>query len=188
MSRRQLADAENALDAAQQRLTNYRQNRGDIDPQATGQAQLGLVSELRGQLSAARAQLIAMGRAIDHSSPQYRALSGRVSALEGQVNAQAGRLTGGGQAIANDIGGYQDLQIRQQFLAKRYEAAAAAMDRARDQALRQQLYVVRVVDANMPVKALYPERWRILGTVLIALLLTYSIGWLIAAGVREHAA
>ncbi len=47
---------------------------------------------------------------------------------------------------------------------------------------------MRVGDANMPVKALFPERWRILLTVVVALLLTYSIGWLIAAGVREHAA
>ena len=40
----------------------------------------------------------------------------------------------------------------------------------------------------MPQKALYPERGRILLTVLIALLLAYAIGWLIVAGVREHAA
>jgi capsular polysaccharide transport system permease protein len=40
----------------------------------------------------------------------------------------------------------------------------------------------------MPVKSTYPERWRILGTVVVALLLIYSIGWLIVAGVREHAA
>jgi len=44
------------------------------------------------------------------------------------------------------------------------------------------------VNPNMPVKALFPERWRILATVLISLLLVYSIGWLIVAGVREHAA
>ena len=40
----------------------------------------------------------------------------------------------------------------------------------------------------MPVKALYPERWRVLATLLIGLLLAYSIGWLIVAGVREHSA
>ena len=110
-------------------------------------------------------------------------------ALQVQVSMpRRAALTGSSQAIATDIGGFENLQLRQSFLAKRYEAAAASLDKARDNALRQQLYLVRVVDANMPVKALYPERWRILATVVIALLLAYSIGWLIVAGVREHAA
>lgn len=187
-ARNQLADAETQLAQVQGRMTRYRQASRDIDPQASGQAQIGLVSGLTAQLAASRAQLAAMGAAISKSSPQYQALAARVSALQGQVNAQSGRLAGGSQAIAADIGGYENLQLRQQFLAKRYEAAAASLDKARDNAFRQQLYLVRVVDANMPVKALYPERWRILLTVVIALLLVYSIGWLIVAGVREHAA
>jgi capsular polysaccharide transport system permease protein len=188
MSRRQLNEAEAALARVQGQLTHFRTSQRDIDPKASGQAQIELVTTLSGQLSAARAQLNAMGGLISQSSPQYRALSARVSALQAQVSAQSGRLTGGGKAIANDIGGYEDLRLRQEFLSKRYEAAATSLERARDQALRQQLYVVRVVDANMPVKSLYPERWRILVTVAIALFLIYSIGWLIAAGVREHAA
>jgi capsular polysaccharide transport system permease protein len=187
-SRRQLAEAENALALSDAQMTAFRRNRGDIDPQASGQAQLGLVSTLRGQLAAARAQLNAMGGMISHSSPQYQALAAHVAALQAQVDAQAGRLVGDSGAIANDISGYQALQLRREFLAKRYEAAAASLEKAREQALQQQLYLVRVVDANMPVKALYPERGRILLTVLISLLLVYSICWLIVAGVREHAA
>jgi capsular polysaccharide transport system permease protein len=48
--------------------------------------------------------------------------------------------------------------------------------------------VVPVVDANLPVRALYPERTKIVLTAFLSLLLIYGIGWLIAAGVREHAA
>ena len=188
MSQRQLAEAESNLAAAQGRLTSFRQTRRDIDPQASGQAQIGLVTTLSGQLAAARAQLNAMGSMISPSSPQYQAVASRVRALQAQVSSQSGRLTGGQTAIAADLSGYEGLRLRQEFLAKRYEAAAASLDRARDQAVRQQLYLVRVVDPNMPVKALFPERWRILITVVVVLLISYSIGWLIVAGVREHAA
>jgi capsular polysaccharide transport system permease protein len=187
-ARKQLAQSEQLLTNIQKRMTAFRQTRGDIDPQASGQAQLGLVTTLSGDLAAARAQLAAMGSMIDHGSPQYRALSSRVRALEMQVASQSGRLTGSNQAIAADIGGYEGLKIRQQLLAKNYEAAAASLDRAKDQALRQQLYLVRIVEPNKPGKALFPRRWNILGTTVIALLLIYSIGWLIVAGVREHAA
>jgi len=188
LSTKQLANAETALTANQLKMTNFRHARRDINPEASGQAQLGLVTELSGQLASARAQLSAMGSFISHSSPQYQALEQRIRALSAQVEVQSGRLTGTGNAIANDIGAYEELKFRQEFLAKRYEAAAAALQHAREQALKQQLYVVRVVEPNMPVKSLFPQRGRILLTVFVGLMLAYSIGWLIAAGVREHAA
>lgn len=187
-ARRQFSEAENALVGVQSQLTRFRQVRRDVDPEASGKAQIGLVTSLTEQLAAARAQLEAMGRMINRASPQYRATAARVRALEVQVATESGRLTGGANAIANDVSDYQTLLLRQQFLGKRYEAASASLDRAREMALRQQLYLVRVVDANKPVKSMFPERWRILATAVIALLLTYSIGWLIVAGVREHAA
>lgn len=184
----QLAEAERAVTTNGVALTRFRQSRADIDPQVSGQAQVGLVTNLTGQLAAARAQLTATRAAISADSPQVRALEGRVRSLGGELARQSGRLTGSDRTIAGDIGGYEDLKMRQEFLAKRYDAAASALQQARERALRQQLYVVRVVDANMPVKALFPQRFRILATVFVSLMLAYSIGWLIVAGVREHAA
>jgi capsular polysaccharide transport system permease protein len=63
-----------------------------------------------------------------------------------------------------------------------------ALENARLQALRQQLFVVKVVRPNLPERALFPRRTMMTATVFLALLLTYSIGWLIIAGMREHAA
>lgn len=186
MAQRQLVEAEDAVERNQVKMTSFRQTRSDIDPQAQGQSQLTLVSQLTAQLASARAQLQMMGHMIDHNSPQYIAIVSREHALAAQVEAQRARLTGSNNAIANDIGGYEGLKMRQEFLGKQYESAAAALQSARETALRQQLYVVRVVDANLPVKALFPQRMRILSTVVVILLLVYSIGWLIAAGVREH--
>jgi capsular polysaccharide transport system permease protein len=187
-AKRQLADAENEVVTLQSRMTRFRQSRSDIDPKSSGQAQIMLVSTLTTQLAGARAQLAAMGNTINHSSPQYLAMARRVAALEGQIAHQSSKLTGGDGTIAEDLGGYEDLKVRQDFVAKRYDAAASALESARAQAARQQLYVVRVVDANLPVKSTYPVRFRTLATVVLTLLLAYAIGWLIAAGVREHAA
>jgi len=187
LSRRQLIEAEDDLARNQATMTQFRQSRRDINPEASGQAQLGLVNTLTAQLAAARAQLNSMNGLISSSAPQYRAVAARVAALAAQVAQQSGRLVGSPKSIAADVGGYEALKLRQEFLGKRYDAAATALQRAREQAIRQQLYVVRVVDANLPVKSLYPERWRILLTALVALLLIYSVGWLLVAGVREHA-
>lgn len=188
MGQKQLAAAERDLAANQAATTRFRQSRADIDPQASGEAQIGLVTTLTGQLATARAQLNAMRGLISPDSPQIRALQSRVRSLSAELAGQSGRLTGSDNTIAGDMGSYEGLRLRQQFLAKRYDAAAGALQQARERAMRQQLYVVRVVDANRPVKALFPQRFRILATVFVSLLLVFSIGWLIAAGVREHAA
>lgn len=186
LARRQLSEAEESLIAIQGRMTAFRQQRGDLDPEGSGRAQIGLVTTLQGQLTNARAQLSAMRGIIAPSSPQYVATAARVRALEAQVAGQTGKLTEGGGAIAARLGNYQDLQIRQEFAAKRYEVAAAGLEKARNDAMKQQLYIVRVVDPNMPVKSEYPERGKVLLTVFLSLLVAYGIGWLLAAGVREH--
>lgn len=186
LARRQLAEAEESLIAIQGRMTAFRQQRGDLDPEGSGKAQIGLVTTLQGQLTNARAQLSAMRGIISPSSPQYVATAARVRALEAQVASQTGKLTSGGGAIAARLGNYQDLQIRQEFAAKRYEVAAASLEKARNDAVKQQLYIVRVVDPNMPVKSEYPERGKVLLTLFLSLLVAYGIGWLLVAGVREH--
>lgn len=184
----QLEDAEQSVSSTQRAVTAFRQLRRDIDPTATGQAQLGLVTTLQTRVAELRARQTAMLGAIRADSPQAKALAAEVNALQAQVGTASGRLTGGGNAVAANVGNYQELQLRQQFAAKRYEAAATAFEKAREQAQRQQLFIVRVVDPNLPVKSLYPKGFKNIVTVFLVLALAYGIGWLIAAGVREHAA
>jgi capsular polysaccharide transport system permease protein len=190
VARRELEEAEADVARSQTTITGFRQEKRDIDPMGVGEAQVRLVSELEATLAAARAQLASMAGSIKPDSPQYVALAQRVKALEVQVAAQSGRLAGNGQrkTIATDLGGYEELKLRQDFAAKRYASAAAALEQARERAMKQQLFVVRIVEPNMPVRSTYPERWTLLATVFFGLLLTYGIAWLIVAGVKEHAA
>jgi capsular polysaccharide transport system permease protein len=107
--------------------------------------------------------------------------------MQAQVGAVKAGLAGPRAAMAPGLGAYESLRLRQEFAAKRYEAAAAALELARTETLKQQLFVARVVEPNLPVKALFPERLKSIATVFLASLLIYGIGWLILAGVREHA-
>lgn len=184
-SRRLLADSEAQLAAAERDVTTFRQTRGDIDPQGTGQSQTQLVTGLRGQLAQARAQLAGMN--ISPNAPQVVALRNRVRSLETQVAREGSRLTSGATSIASGLGDYQGLLLRQKFAATRYETAAAAVEKSREEARRQQLFIVRVVEPNLPVKSLYPTPFKNILTVFGTLLLAYALGWLIAAGMREHA-
>lgn len=207
----ELARAEQDVVKSQQALTRFRVAHRDIDPQKTSANQLQLVGGLEQSLAQTRAELAAMPAQIDPQSPQVVALGHRIAGLEAQLAAQSNRLTGAvgatgvagaagaseaagepetgaGGTLATQLAAYEELLLKEDFAAKRYSAVATALETAREQALRQQLYVVRVVEPNEPVKSLYPRSTLIVASVFFLLLLAYGIGWLIAAGVREHAA
>ncbi len=188
VARQQLAESETGMATIQAQLARFRQTKRDIDPKGSGEAQMNLAYQLKQQLALAQSQLAGITGTIGTRSPQYAAVAARVAGLQRQVNVSEAHLTDGVQSISAGLGPYEDLQMRQQFLAKRYDAAASALEKARDQALRQQSFLVRVVEPNLPVKSTYPHRWNILITVFLGLQIAYAIGWLIAAGMREHAA
>lgn len=186
LSRRQLDEAEAALKAGGSNVTSFRQTERDADPTTSAGAQISLVSNLRLQLSAARAQMQTTTQLIGANNPQTEALKQQVRSLEQQLASQSSRLAGGGNAIAAGLGNYEALRMQQEFLQQRYTTASTAYESARQQAVRQQLYLVRTVEPNMPVKSTYPSRALMLITLFAALTLVYAIGWLIMAGVREH--
>lgn len=183
---RQLRDAENDMRETGAKVTSYRQVKADINPAATGQSQTQMVSGLRANLAQSQAQLDAMRGIISPSSPQYKAMAARVAALRQQVEQAAGNIAGSSNTIASDLGGYEKLVAEQKFAEQRYAAAAARLDRAQEQVRKQQLYLLRVVEPNLPVKSTSPERWKILLTFFVCLSLVYWIFQLLAAGMREH--
>jgi capsular polysaccharide transport system permease protein len=186
-STRDVASAETELTGIQRQLTRFREGRRDIDPRANAAGTQELVGSLEAQLAQARAQYAAMAGILSPGSPQLAALQARIRGLQSQLGSQSGRLTGAGAAIAPRLADYEELMLRQSFAAKRYEAARTAQQVARNQAIRQQLFVVAVVEPNRPEKSLYPRRFMLIASIFAGLLVSWGIGWLLVAGVREHA-
>ena len=188
MSQQRVQEAESSLAQVQGRITQFRRSGQDFNPQVTGTSRTSMVSQLQGQLAVAQAQESSMAAVLASNSPQLQATRQRVAALSRQVAAETSKLSSGPGNVASGMGAYEGIKMRQEMAGKQFEMASTALLRAQDEARRQQLFVVPVVDANLPVRALYPQRTKIVVTVFLSLLLVYGIGWLIAAGVREHAA
>ena len=188
VSQHEVDNAEQQVLAAEQALTAFRLRERDIDPQRTSTGQLALMQALQQQLAQSDAQLAGMGASVRQDSPQYVALKNRIGALEGQITHESGRLTGRSGALAPVLADYDQLTLKREFAEKTYTSAMGALETARLQAIRQQLFVVNVVRPNLPERALFPKATMTIATVFLALLLSYAIGWLMIAGMREHAA
>jgi len=179
-------EANHELNAIETQLTSYRQIHQDVDPGDSGKAQVTMITGLTPNLVAARARLSAMQGVISPSSPQYRAMARQVHTLEAQVSGQSARIVGGDHSIVNRLGDYEKLEIKQKEVAQVYAVAAGQLTQAKAEAKRKQLYLIRVVEPNLPVRSEFPQRGQAILTVFAALFFAYAIGWLLWAGVKEH--
>ncbi len=178
--------AEARIEQAEIAMTKFRQQYGDLDPQLSGTADMGLIATLSGQLAQSEAQLAQM-QGLSPDSPQVEAVRNRISAIRQQIAAQNSLLTGANGALAPVLAQYQELTLHLQFAQQSYTAAQTALTAANEEALKQKLFLVRVVEPNMPQVALFPQRLWIVATIFFTLLIAYGIIWLLVAGVREHA-
>ena len=188
VARQEVETAEERVAQSQRKLTEFRIRQQNINPEKTSSAQLALVGLLQSQLAQARAQQTTMGASIRTDSPQYVALSRRIAAIENQVAVESAKLTGANNAMAPVLADYEQLTLRQEFARTSYTAAQATLENAKQAALKQQLFVVRVVEPNLAEKALYPRGILIVSSVFAIILVLYCIGLLVVAGVREHTA
>jgi len=81
---------------------------------------------------------------------------------------------------------FDRLTLEKTFADRQLGGALAALDTARSEATRKQLYLERLVQPNLPDNALEPRRLRSILTVLVVGLVLWGVLSLVAASVREH--
>jgi capsular polysaccharide transport system permease protein len=82
----------------------------------------------------------------------------------------------------------QRLTLEKDFADRQLAAAMSALEQARLEALRQQVYVERIALPLAPDYALAPERIKGIATVFVLSLVFWGILVLLVAGVKEHQA
>lgn len=172
--------------AARVALTQYRNSQALIDPTKQAGGVLEISNTLIAEQAALKAQLDLMQREAP-ANPSIPALRNRIRAISVQIASQDSRVVGSGSGIASKLGGYENLLVEQEFATQSLNAANAALVQARAEAQRQQFYLERVVDPNMPDVPLLPKRLLNVIIVAAAALSLYFILWMFMIGVLEHA-
>lgn len=180
--------AETRLEDINVQLTSFRNTKHAIDPTRSSALTQEEITDFDAQLGIENAKLAEMKAVLKPDAQALRQQQDRVASIEDTLNSRQSNLVGSGGSMAPVLGDYERLALQQQLADKDYAAAVSSLQAARLDAQRQHLYLVRVVEPNLPQKSLYPNRGLIVLTVFISLCVAYGIGWLIVAGVREHAA
>ena len=188
-----IAEAQRQVDLATERakasrvaLAGYRNAQALIDPTKQAVGVLEIANTMIGERAALQAQLDLMQR-LTPRNPSIPALRNRINAITVQIASQDSRVVGPNGAIASKMGGYENLLVEQEFATQSLNAANTALVQARSEAQRQQYYLERVVDPNMPDKPLLPKRFINVLVVFAAAACLYFIAWMFMIGVLEHA-
>jgi capsular polysaccharide transport system permease protein len=189
-SQNEVTHAEARLRAALADIRAFRDRESVIDPGKTAAATGALAAELREELLRANTQLSTMRSYMRDNAPPLQALKIRIRALEAQRRSLAQELTGRGTArrdtLSRILGGYEQLESERKFAETAYQHALQSLDRARADANRQQVFIASFVPPSLPEEALYPRRWRALGTIALLALALWGIGGLAVQSIREH--
>lgn len=156
-----------------------------FDPEKQSALQLQQVTSLQSQLFSAQTQLRQL-QLISPQNPQISVLKNSISELEKQIKEATGGVAGGKNSLSNKAASYTRLQLDSQFADKQLASALAAMETARAEAQRQQLYLERLVQPNKPDIAIEPKRLKSIFEVFALGMIAWGILSLLLAGVREH--
>ncbi|MFL1463026.1 capsule biosynthesis protein [Roseococcus sp. DSY-14] len=188
IARAELERAEGRARDAQAAVTALRQREQAVDPARAAAINVETLGRLEAELTRLRTELQQALAFARPNAPQVQSLRSRIEGAETQLAEERRRVAAAGTGVTERLGDFERLRLEGEFAARSLAAATAQYERALSDAQRQALFLVRVVEPNLAERSLYPRPALTTLYVFAGLSLVYGLGWLLVAGVREHAA
>jgi capsular polysaccharide transport system permease protein len=188
----EVASSEARLTKALSAIRQFRDREGMIDPGKAADANATLATKLRDDLLKANSQLATQKALVREDTPVIRVLKARIHALETEQRNLARETTSNpttpssAPALSQELGSYEALDAERKFAEAAYQHALEGLDRARDNADRQHVYVESFVPPSLPQTSLYPHRWRSSGITMLIAFAIWAIGGLVVQSIRDH--
>jgi capsular polysaccharide transport system permease protein len=186
VAEREVAKAESRNKEAAIQLAAYRSKGAIYDPDRESALQLDTVTRLREELRLVEAQ-VGQLQQVAPSNPQIATLQAQATRLRRSISDENSRVVGQSGSLSAKSPAFYRLALEKDFADKQLGTALASLEAARGEAARKQLYLERLVQPNLPDKALEPRRLRSAFTVFVLGLIAWGVLSLLLAGIREHA-
>jgi capsular polysaccharide transport system permease protein len=166
-------------------MFEYRTKHAIFEPDRQAAIQLGSVAKIQEELVSTEAQLAQL-RKLSPNNPQISGVESRADTLRHAIASEAAKVTSANGSFSARAPDFERLTLESVFADKRLGAALADLASARSEALRQQLYLERLVQPSLPDKAMEPRRLRSVFTVFLIGLAAWGVVSLLVAAIREH--
>ena len=189
MAYKEVERAEKRVFASRESLKVFRDEKNMLDPGATAQSLLKILSQLEGQAIETRAELREALTYMREDSPKIEAIKRKLEAIESQLKEEKQRLSGTmkyREKLSAVVGEYEQLVTESEFAKNQYLSALASLEAARIRANSKSRYIVAYQQPTLPDESIFPRP--IYHTVLTGILatMTFFIFSLLIAAIREH--
>ena len=190
-AKEEVAHSEERLQAARLAVEQFRNQSGLVDPVKQTEATLKLLMGLKTERLGMMNELTIARRTLNEKAPSVQVLSSRVKAMSDQIEGLERLVTSqqeGAKTASRALFQFEGFELERLFAEKLYLVSQAALERARVNAERQQLYLVTFVKPALAESALYPRRITNIILVGVCAAAIWSILCLIGAAVKDHLA
>jgi capsular polysaccharide transport system permease protein len=170
-------------------LRAFRDKAGMIDPVSAATSTGALLTDAMTEKIKLQNNLFVATKAMSGDAPTVQALKTRLDGLDRQIDDLKSKLTSnasGASTIAGVLGQYEQLELQRQFAEKLYQMAQDGLERARQRAEAQAIYVSVFVPPALPQEAKFPQRLSLSLLIPIGLAILWGIFALIAAAIEDH--
>ena len=169
-------------------LGRYRDLEGFIDPVKTATDTSKLLTQVLGEKIRLETALYT-GKQTNPNSPTLPPLEAQLGGVDQQIAKLRAQLTGGdarNRTLAASLVRFEEIEVRRRFAETMYTFARNGLDRARQMAERQSIYVSVFVPPALPQEYSYPSRMTFSILSAMTLLIMWSIGAMTWASVLDH--
>jgi len=187
-----LETALNRLKAAREALSRFRTRTQIVDPSADIQGRMGVLNNLQQQLAQALIENDIVLGTTQEGDPRRQQAARRIQVIRDRIADERKTFSSDSEThIAGEnypalIAEFESLTVDLQFAEETYRAALAAVDVARANASRQNLYLAPYIMPTLPQTAEFPQRFVLSALTALFLLLAWSIGVLIYYSIRDR--
>lgn len=182
---KEVAEAEERAQRAALSIATYRSKKHVVDPERQSFIHIQQIAKLREELVHNKALLSQLSHSAQ-DNPQVPMLKKRIQVLEEEIQKESAQIVGSNSSLTAKAAEYQLLLLEKDFADKQLVAALAALERAQNEAQRQQLYLERISQPSLPDAPLEPRRIRAIAVVFIMSLVVWGIMSLLIVAVKEH--
>ncbi len=191
----ELDQAVERLKDARTAMTAFRNRNQIVDPNASIQSQMGILSSLQTELAQTLIDLDVLRQGTSAGDPRVTQAERRVEVIEVRIEEERRKMgiggdgaeaEAGGTAFATMVGDYERLLVDLEFAEQSYTAALAGYDSALAEARRQSRYLAAHISPTLPEAATEPRRVTLLLLVAIFAFLAWTMAVLIGYSLRDR--
>ena len=181
ISRQKLVDAK-------KRLLEFRNKNVLIDPVVKATSIGDLIGKLKIKRIEVENNFSALSGSLSKDSPSQRLLATQLGVIDQQIEDLKQQLTGSAESrrVSTEIGEFEQLKLNEMFSERMYQIAQLSFEKARQEAAKQQLFLVTIVKPLLPEEPLVPKVGIDTFLLFAAALVFWGIAMLFVASVTDH--